>query len=331
MEPIAKRFLPPSVFLTALKANVMGQDEVKPKLAHAFSHYTAFLDSPEVGKPLPLIYGPSGAGKTFSIELCASISGLDLTTIGGGGVSAAGYKGTTLRDLVTQHFVRYSSDQGVIFVDEIDKWCKGYLAQHEKPDPEVVATNLSKQSESLRYVEKEVIDFIDEGKDIEAISGESFDTSKTFWIFAGAFTGLDNTIKSRTGQEQISGDDIWEHAEPLDFVKYGMVEEFANRISVWAWVRPLTASQIMDILRYQDVPKWEALFTMIGCKLDLDPSALAAAANTAFQNKRGPRGAKMYLNRVLGDVYSESDQRHLTSVRVDGHTMMAGRLELHAV
>jgi len=301
---------------------------MKPKLAYAFSHYTAFLDDASVGRPLPLLYGPSGAGKTYAIELCCKISGLPLSTIGGAGVSPAGYKGTTLRDLLSEHFDTHRRSEGVIFIDEIDKWCRGYINQYEKGDPEVVNMNMTKQAEMLRYMEGETVRFLEEGKDVDSLKGETFDTNRTFWIFAGAFVGLDRHINSRTGQEQISHDDIWEHAEPIDFIHYGMIEEFANRINAWSWVRPLDATQVITILDIQDVPKWKTLFAAMNCDLDLDFSALATAASLAIHNKRGPRGAKMYLNRVLGDVYAQAGRLGLDHVRVDGQVMTQGRLEV---
>lgn len=336
MEPVVevqwpekqRRFIPPQVFLKALKEEVVGQDSLKPKLAHAFSHYTAFLDDHSVGKALPLIYGPSGAGKTYSIELCAEIAELPMTAVGGGGVSPAGYKGTTLRDLITQHFLEHRVNEGVIFVDEVDKWTKGYLAQQGKPDSEAVAIGLSKQAESLRYMEHESISFVDEGKDYEELKGAAFDTGGIFWIFAGAFTGLVPLIQSRTGQEQIAHEDIWSHAEPADFVKFGIQEEFANRISVWAHVKELKGHEVVKILDQQDRPKWERLFEVLGCKLILEPGALAAASTVAIQGGRGSRGAKMLLNKVMGDVYSAAGEHGLTTVTVDSKVMYQGHLEI---
>lgn len=322
------RFIPPEVFLDALEARVVGQPDMKPKLAYIFSHYTAFLDDPATGKPLPLIYGPSGAGKTYAIELCCNIAGLPWSAIGGSGVSAAGYKGTTLRDLITQHFMDAQTDRGVIYIDEMDKWCAGFLKQYGQADAEALGLGLNKQAECLRYVEHEVVDFTDEAKDIKALKGKQFDTGKTLWIFSGAFVGLDQVVKHRTGQEQITTDDIWEHAEPPDFIRYGMIEEFANRISAWTWVRPLNSSEILTILETQDVPQWNRLFEFINCELRLDRGALATAAGLAIHNKRGPRGAKMYLRRVLGDVYAQAGRLHLPHVEVDGRVMTQGRLEV---
>jgi ATP-dependent Clp protease ATP-binding subunit ClpX len=325
------RFIPPTVFLDALEASVVGQSDMKPKLAYIFSHYTAFLDDPSTGKPLPLLYGPSGAGKTYAIELCCRISDLPLSSIGGAGTSPAGYKGTTLRDLITQHYMDAQSDEGIIYIDEVDKWCRGFMTQYEKADPETIGMNLNKQAECLRYVEHEIVDFTDEAKDIKALKGKRFDTGRTLWIFSGAFVGLDHVVKNRTGQEQITTDDIWEHAEPPDFIRYGMIEEFANRISAWAWVKALDSSEILTILEQQDVPQWLRLFEFIGCKLILDRGALANVAGLALHNKRGPRGAKMYLRRVLGDVYSQAGKYHLTEVKVDGQVMTQGRLDISGI
>src|SRR6267378_2705746 len=63
-------FIRPEVFLEEMKG-VIGQEDLKPRLAASFSHYTGFLDDPAVGKPVLLVFGPTGSGKTWAVEICA--------------------------------------------------------------------------------------------------------------------------------------------------------------------------------------------------------------------------------------------------------------------
>jgi ATP-dependent Clp protease ATP-binding subunit ClpX len=331
---------------------VVAQQDAKPRIAAAFSHYTAYLLDPSVGKPILCVFGPTGSGKTYSLEMCARAAQLPFSVVGGAGISPAGYKGLTLRDLVSQHFLKFRSEQGVIFVDEMDKWCHGSQAQHGQPDREQVALGLSRQGETLRLVEGEQIIFTEEAKDWRRLrepeshillpgdpipeegdietegTPREFDTSHTFWIFAGAFVGIEKLIADRQGQNQIPTEDIWEYADPRDFVKFGMMEEFANRISLWSWTKRLTQDEIVQILEMQDRPRWERLFEMMGCELKLDTGAFAACANTAYEHKTGPRGAKGWFQHVMYEVMSQASEHHLAVVRVDGRVMHTGRLDL---
>ncbi len=296
----------PEFFWDLLEREVIGQRELKPKLAHAFSHYTAFMEDAAVGRPTLLVYGPSGAG-----------------------ASPAGYKGTTLRDLMTQHYMAAEyREEGVVFLDEIDKTCRASMAQHGGDDRDKVGVGVGLQHELLRMIEHERIEFIDEAKDIEELEGRSVDTGRLMFAFAGAFGGLDGIIRQRTGQEQIAIEDIWEHAEVPDFVRYGMVEEFALRISSYGWVRRLNSHELVSILNAQEVPRWHRLFQFLECELELDPGAVATCAAHAFEHQSGPRGARMMFQRVMGDVYSEAGRHQLARVRVDSQTMVHGHLIL---
>ncbi len=336
-------FLPPSHFMAAMKP-VVAQPSLLRKIAFAFSTYTLFLDDPSVGRPTPLIFGPSGSGKTFAIELCCEASGLPYTVVGGAGVSAAGYKGITLRDLLAQHYLRFRQSEGIIFVDEVDKWTRGGLKSN---DAELIAMGNNKMSEMLRYVEREDVYLQDEAKDIAGLREDDpdathpddesawvpvrFETKRAMWIMAGAFDGLHHVIRRRLDiQTLVDEEKLWEQAAPEDFRAYGLLPELVNRLDVQAWVKPLKGSEIMEILEAQEVPKLMTMFRALGCQLDLDPGALAMAAQLAVQEKTGARGAVLRLRHVVSDCYTEADANQMTYARIDATTMQHGHLDLTA-
>ncbi len=338
-------FRPPTHFLEAMRV-VVAQSDLKRKLAYAFSRYTLFLDDERAGKALPLIFGPSGSGKTHSIEICAQASGLPTTSIGGAGISAAGYKGVTMRDLLTQHYVRHRTSHGVIFIDEIDKWCKGAIAlDGQKPDPEQVQMAISKQAELLRYVEREDVWFIEEAKDLGALREHDedaldpedetawkptvFETRRAFWVLAGAFGGLQHVIRQRLQQDnQVDEALLWEKAAPEDFRRYGMQQELVNRCSVVAWVKPLRGTEMIEIMEQQELPRYRLMFEALGCRLDLQTTALAAVSELAVRERTGARGAALRLAHVMSDVFTEADERRLASCCVDARVMLSGHLDV---
>lgn len=336
-------FLPPSHFMEAMRP-VVAQPSLLRKVAFAFSAYTLFLDDPSVGRPTPLIFGPSGSGKTFAIELCCEASNLPYTVIGGAGVSAAGYKGITLRDLLAQHYLRFRRSEGIIFVDEVDKWTRGGIRSN---DAELVAMGNNKMSEMLRYVEREDVYLQDEAKDIAGLREDDpdaqhpedeaawvpvrFETKRAMWVMAGAFDGLHHVIKRRLQNETLVDEEqLWERAAPEDFRAYGLLSELVNRLDVQAWVKPLKGHEIMEILQAQEVPKLVRMFQAIGCQLDLDLGALAMAAHLAVQERTGARGAVLRLRHVVSDCYTEADAHKLAYARIDAITMQHGHLDLTA-
>src|SRR5260370_20756413 len=83
----------------ALEA-VVGEHHLKVKLKSAFSQYTAYLQDEEAGRPIILVYGESGSGKTFAVEKLAKATGLPLTIVSAASLSPPSYKGVTLQDVL---------------------------------------------------------------------------------------------------------------------------------------------------------------------------------------------------------------------------------------
>src|ERR1700686_3247120 len=76
--------------------DVVGQDDMRRKLVSAFSQYTLYLDDRSAQRPVVLIYGPSGTGKTFAVEKLGKACGLPFTAVSSASISPPSYKGLTL-------------------------------------------------------------------------------------------------------------------------------------------------------------------------------------------------------------------------------------------
>lgn len=307
--------------------DVVGQEDMRRKLVSAFSQYTLFLDDESVQRPIVLLYGPSGSGKTFAVEKLGKACGLPFTAVSSASISPPSYKGLTLRDLLIQHWTNHGTDEGIIFMDEIDKWCRGSIAGGNT-DNETLSSGIRTQAEVLRYVEMESIRFIDDSKDLAALEGVVFNTKRLLWVFAGAFVGIEALIKAKLHNTHYPEEEIWVHAQPADFIQYGMLPELANRVGTWAWTKPLTRMQIVEILTLQELPRWLKRFQAIDCELLMDAGALGRCANFAFESQTGARGAASLLRRSMDDIFYEASKRHLTYVKVDANVVQSGRLDL---
>lgn len=310
-------------------ADVVGQADMCRKLVSAFSQYTLYLDDRSAQRPIVLLYGPSGSGKTYAVEKLGKACGLPFTAVSSASISPPSYKGLTLRDLLIQHWQNHQTDEGVIFMDEIDKWCRGSI-RDGAPDSETLSNGIRTQAEVLRYVEMESLRFTDESKDLEDLEGVTFDTSKLLWVFAGAFVGIEATIKTRLRNSHYPEDEVWVHAQPTDFVKYGMLAELANRVGTWAYTKPLSRMQILEILQTQEVPRWVRRFQAIDCELDIQAGALGMCANHAYDTKVGARGAASLMRRAMDDIFYEASKRGLESVTVDANLIRSGRMEVES-
>lgn len=317
-----KRFIRPETLEKAVE-DVVGQQELRRKMVAVISQYTLYLDNPAAGRPIACVYGPSGSGKTFVIEKLVRAAGLPFTLANSASISPPGIKGLTLRDVLIQHWFDHQTDEGIIFLDEVDKWCRGAIGA----GTEEVSAGLRCQSEILKYVQSDRLTFLDESKDLEGLENVVFDTTKILWIFAGAFTGLERMVKLHL-HGQFPDEEVWEHAQAPDFERYGMMRELTNRVETWAWVKPLSQLEILEILRLQQRPKWEIRFRAIGCKLDLTDGALGRCAVEAHRLNTGARGAVALLQRAMDDIFAEASRHRAKSVRVESGDIETGRVSL---
>jgi ATP-dependent protease Clp ATPase subunit len=328
-RPLEVPFMRPEQYDDALNA-VIGQEQLKVKLKSAFSQYTAYLQDESAGRPIVMVYGESGSGKTFAIERLAKATGLPLSIVSASSLSPPSYKGVTLQDILVRHWMTHRTDQGILYVDEINKWCSMSLTRGGKglAGAEDVGNGVRSQHELLRYVEMEKVNFVDIARDIEELADVEFDTQKLLWIFSGAFIELPGVIKKRLGHGYLPEKETWSHAMPADFMAYGMVEELALRVQTYAWTEPLDGMQLVEILTSQELPRWTKRFAQIGCELIIEPGALGLVAHRAFKEKIGARGASSLLRRALDDIFYHVSKQGLTTFTVNSDMVVTGQVPL---
>lgn len=302
-------------------SDLIGQDSLKTKLSSVFSQYTLYLNDESAGRPLVLVAGRSGTGKTFAVEKLVETAGLPYSIASSASISPPSYRGKTMLDVFVQHYLDWKVDYGVVFLDEVDKWMRGSGIS----DSESTSMGIRSQAEMLKYVEKDQISFVDEAKDIESLEGVKFSTKRILFVLAGAFAGIEKIIKQRLHNNYLPDEEIMEHAIPKDYKAYGMIPELADRVETWAWTNPLRVTDIVRILAEQERPKWMRRFKEIGCALDLQDGALGRCAQHAFEQKEAARVAKAMLRRAMDDLFVIAAKDKLGELTVDAGTVQSGR------
>lgn len=313
----------PEEFEDAL-SGLVNQDNLKTKLASAFSQYTLYLQDPEAGRPVVHVSGRSGSGKTWAVERLIEYAGLPYTIASSAGISPPGYRGKTMLDVFIDHWQNWKTDYGVIFLDEIDKWCKGAMGR----DHESVSMGMRCQAEILKYLERDRLTFIDDAKDIEELEDVVFETKHILFILAGAYQDLEKVVRVRLHQDYLPDEEVLEHAIARDYKKFGMIPELADRIETWAVTRPLNARDIHDILASQDRPRWERRFEAIGTRLTLEDGALGMVSQHAMEQKEAARVGRAMLRRSLDDIFTIASRHHMTEVTVGAKEILSGRIEV---
>ena len=113
---------------------VVGQEYAKKAMAVAvYNHYkrvaTDTMDDIEIEKSNMLMIGPTGSGKTYLVKTLARLLDVPLAITDATSLTEAGYIGDDIESVVSKLLAAADNDveraeQGIIFIDEIDKIAK---------------------------------------------------------------------------------------------------------------------------------------------------------------------------------------------------------------
>jgi len=156
------------------------------------------------------------------------------------------------------------------------------------------------------------------------------DTTNILFICGGAFVGLEDIIRKRTGRKRLGfGGQIEERdgrrptellhdVQPEDLLKFGLIPEFIGRLPVIATLDELDESALMRILKEPKnalTKQYSKLFEMETVHLKFTEEALRAIAREAMKRKSGARGLRAIMENIMLDImYDMPSQPNIKEV-----------------
>jgi ATP-dependent Clp protease ATP-binding subunit ClpX len=312
-QEMAKRSLSFAFYLHLLRTNM-----VKPA-AHRITRLPRLDADRELPRPIMVLIGPTGSGKTFIVSQLCKAFDIPYQRIDCASLVASGYVGNNLNHALYQllsstDFNIEKASGALLYFDEFDKISESQTGHKGS------VGGIELQQEFLSLIEHDE-------KVVQAprtsIKEESFTLplKNLTFIFSGSFAGMEPSIAKRlnkdqhrirgygnnTGQAEESFEALL-HATHQDLMDFGIIPELAGRVNFIVPLHKLRRDDLIAILKTSGkspLRQYQNFFYIHYNELLIDDEVYELMADKILSLNTGARGIQTVLHTLLNDLLYE--------------------------